>query len=102
VPENRHETAKLHDIDPDHIHAETPQYIARLHEINDQAFSENYRQVISPFETKRRTKCHRGEQKGVLDDVPHRLEVSFSPPITTWESLGFCPVWIITTPHIKP
>jgi GMP synthase (glutamine-hydrolysing) len=41
VPENRHEIAKLHgDIDPDHIHAETPQYIARLHEISDQTFSE--------------------------------------------------------------
>jgi GMP synthase (glutamine-hydrolysing) len=41
VPENRHEIAKLHgDIDPDHIYAETSQYIARLHEISDQAFSE--------------------------------------------------------------
>jgi hypothetical protein len=41
VPENRHEIAKLDgDIDPDHVHAETPHHIGRLHEIGDQAFSE--------------------------------------------------------------
>ena len=41
VPENRHEIARLHgDIAPDHIHAETPRHIRRLHEISDQTFSE--------------------------------------------------------------
>jgi GMP synthase (glutamine-hydrolysing) len=41
VPENRHQIAQLHgDIDPDHIHRETPRYITRLHEISDQAFSD--------------------------------------------------------------
>jgi GMP synthase (glutamine-hydrolysing) len=41
VPENRQEIAKLHSgIDPDHIHAETPQYIGRLHELSEQTFSQ--------------------------------------------------------------
>ena len=41
VPENRDEISKLHgDVDPDHIHAETPQYIGRLHELSEQTFSE--------------------------------------------------------------
>jgi GMP synthase (glutamine-hydrolysing) len=41
VPENRHEIARLHgDIDPDHLHVETPRHIRRLHEISDQTFSE--------------------------------------------------------------
>jgi GMP synthase (glutamine-hydrolysing) len=40
VPENRHEITNLHgSIDPDHIHAETPRYIGRLHEISGQTFS---------------------------------------------------------------
>jgi GMP synthase (glutamine-hydrolysing) len=41
VPENRHEIAKLHSgIDPHHIHAETLQYIGRLHELSEQTFSQ--------------------------------------------------------------
>jgi GMP synthase (glutamine-hydrolysing) len=41
VPENRYEISKLNgDVDPDHIHAETPQYIGRLHELSEQTFSE--------------------------------------------------------------
>jgi GMP synthase (glutamine-hydrolysing) len=40
VPENRQEIANLHGgIDPDHIHAETPQHIGRLHEVSTQTFS---------------------------------------------------------------
>jgi GMP synthase (glutamine-hydrolysing) len=40
VPENRYEISKLNgDVDPDHIHAETPQYIGRLHELSEQTFS---------------------------------------------------------------
>jgi GMP synthase (glutamine-hydrolysing) len=41
VPENRYEISKLDgDVDPDHIHAETPQYIGRLHELSEQTFGE--------------------------------------------------------------
>jgi GMP synthase (glutamine-hydrolysing) len=38
VPENREEIARLHGIDPDQIHAETPQHIHRLHELSNCAF----------------------------------------------------------------
>lgn len=41
VPENRREIASLHGgIDPDRIHAETGQYIGRLHELSDHAFGQ--------------------------------------------------------------
>jgi GMP synthase (glutamine-hydrolysing) len=41
VPENRKEISSLHgDIDPDHIHAETFNYIERLHKLSDYVFSE--------------------------------------------------------------
>ena len=40
VPENRQEIATLDgNIDPDRIHAETPQHIDRLHELSNHAFS---------------------------------------------------------------
>jgi GMP synthase (glutamine-hydrolysing) len=40
VPENRQEIAKLYgDIDADDIYAQTPQHIARLHQISDETFS---------------------------------------------------------------
>ena len=39
VPENRQEIATLNgDIDPDRVHAETPQYISRLHELSNHTF----------------------------------------------------------------
>jgi hypothetical protein len=41
VPENRKEISSLHgDIDPDQIHAETFNYIERLHKLSDHVFSE--------------------------------------------------------------
>jgi GMP synthase (glutamine-hydrolysing) len=40
VPENRLEIANPHgNIDPDQVHQETPQYIQRLHELSNDAFS---------------------------------------------------------------
>ena len=54
VPENRDEISKLHgDVDPDHIHAETPQYIGRLHELSEQTFSE----FITLFGLRRSVAC---------------------------------------------
>jgi GMP synthase (glutamine-hydrolysing) len=41
VPENRKEISSLHgDIDPNQIHAETFNYIERLHKLSDHVFSE--------------------------------------------------------------
>jgi len=38
VPENREEIERLHGIDADQIHLETPQHIHRLHELSNCAF----------------------------------------------------------------
>jgi GMP synthase (glutamine-hydrolysing) len=39
VPENRREIRELHgDIDPDHIHEQTPQHLPRLHELSNRVF----------------------------------------------------------------